>query len=97
MGKTITRRRFILSLLGLAGSVMAGFGIFDYVRNMKKIYQSNYFANGRFKNIIPVYVMKKGTNFDTSKRWLLGKKDTSPERKFHFKADKIDKIGRAHV
>ena len=90
MGKTITRRRFILSLLGLAGSVMAGFGIFDYVRNMKKIYQSNYFANGRFKNIIPVDVMKKGTNFDTSKRWLLGKKDTSPERKFHFKADKIN-------
>lgn len=90
MKKKLTRRKFIIFLLSIAGSAVAGFGIFDYVRNMKKVFKSVYFANGRFKNILPVDVMKKGTNFNTTKRWLFDKKDTSPARKLHFNADKIN-------
>ncbi|MBE9543421.1 MAG: MBL fold metallo-hydrolase [Proteobacteria bacterium] len=85
----MTRRKFILSLLGAAGSAVVGFGTFDYVRNMKNIFESDYFINGRFRNMNQVDVMKKGTNFDTAKRWLFEKKETFPKRKFHFDADKI--------
>ena len=68
---------------------MAGFGAFDYVRNMKKAFKSEYFVNGKFRNTKPVGVMKKGTHLDTAKRWLFDKKETFPKSKFHFTADKI--------
>jgi len=68
---------------------MAGFGIFDYVRNMKKKFKSEYFLNGRFRNEKPVDVMKQVSNLDNAKRWFFGKKDTFPKNKFHFSADKI--------
>ncbi len=85
----MTRRKFILSLLGAVGSFVVGFATFDYVRNMKKIFKSDNFLNGRFKNKNSVDVMKKGTHLDTAKRWLFDKKDTFPKKKFHFNADKI--------
>ncbi len=85
----MTRRKFVLSLFGAAGTAVAGFGIFDYMRNMKKIFKSDHFVNGRFRNKNLIYEMKKGTHLDAAKRWFFEKKDTFPKKEFHFKADKI--------
>jgi L-ascorbate metabolism protein UlaG (beta-lactamase superfamily) len=87
----MTRRKFVLSLLGSVGSVVVGFGIVDYVNNMKKIFESDYFVNGRFRNKKHARIMNEGTSLDTAKRWLFNKNDTSPKKKIHFDADKIPK------
>ncbi len=92
----MTRRKFILSLLGAVGSVGAGFGTFDYVRNMRKIFDSKNFVDGKFRNENPVYEIRKGTLFDTQKRWLT-KKNTVPEHKFHFNADAIPEQASADL
>ena len=66
--RTMTRRKFILSLFGVAGSAVVGFGAFDYMKNMKKAFKSDYCINRRFRNIEPVDVMKKGTNLEPVER-----------------------------
>ena len=68
VNRTMTRRKFILLLFGVAGSAVVGFGAFDYVKNMKKAFKSNYFINARFRNIEPVDVLKKGTNLEPVER-----------------------------
>ncbi len=85
----MTRRKFIISFLGAVGAFLVGFGAFDFLKNLKKAFKSDYFINGRFINISKASVMKKGTTFDTAKRWLFGKNNTSPKTKFLFNADKI--------
>ncbi|NOX34332.1 MAG: hypothetical protein GXP56_11460 [Deltaproteobacteria bacterium] len=85
----MTRRKFIFSLFGSVGSIISGFGILDYMKNMKKIFKSDYFVNGKFRNKKPVRIMNKGTNFDTAKRWLFDKNNTSPKKELYFDADKI--------
>ena len=90
--KQITRWKAILILLGTLVSATFGFGIFDYIQNMQKNFKSNYFNNGKFKNITPVDIIKKGTTLNTAKRWFFNKKNTFLNRKFHFSADKIPKM-----
>ncbi len=85
----MTRRKFILSLLSAVGAVAAGFGGLDYIKNMKKIFKSDFFINGRFRNEKPVNIMNKGTHLDTVKRWLFNKEETFPKKEFYFNADKI--------
>jgi L-ascorbate metabolism protein UlaG (beta-lactamase superfamily) len=87
--KKMTRRRFFIYLLSVIGSITFGFGIFNFIKNMKKIFKSDYFENGKFKNIIPVNIIEKGTSLNTTKRWIFGKTKTYPKRKFTFTADII--------
>jgi hypothetical protein len=87
----MTRRKFVLSLLGSVGSVVVGFGIVDYVNNMKKIFESDYFVNGRFRNKKHARIMNEGTSLDTAKRWLFNKNDTSPKKKFILMRTKFQK------
>ncbi len=87
--KPITRRKVILTLLGTIGIVSFGFGILNYMKNLKKHFKSDFFKNGRFRNLNSVNIMQEGTGIDTAKRWIFNKKNTFPKRKFHFTADKI--------
>ena len=68
VNRTMTRRKFILSLFGVAGSAVVGFGAFDYMKNMKKTFKSDYFIKARFRNIKPIDVMKKGPNLEPVER-----------------------------
>ncbi len=85
----MTRRQFILSLFGASGAVVATYGGLDILANKRKMFESEYFTSGKFRNIYPASVMNKGTTLDTAKRLICERKDRFPETKFQFKADEI--------